>query len=56
MDIIYFYKIIDMPPDLDYASAFIAFTMEGLLFANHLHGRTHMDVMVRQNNKSFKFV
>ena len=35
-----------MPPDLDYAGAFIAFSMEGLLFANHLHGRSHMDVMV----------
>lgn len=41
----YFYKV-NLPEGLDYASALIAFVMEGLLFANHLHGRTHMDVMV----------
>ena len=45
LNILYFYKV-NLPPNLDYASAFIAFGMEGLLFANHLHGRSHMDVMV----------
>jgi len=45
MDILYFYKF-TLPDGLDYAAALIAFTMEGLLFANHLHGRSHMDVMV----------
>jgi hypothetical protein len=37
---------VDLPPDLDYAAAFLAFGVEGFLFGNHLHGRSHMDVMV----------
>lgn len=45
LNTLYFYKV-NIPPNLDYASAFIAFGMEGLLFANHLHGRSHMDVML----------
>ena len=45
IDVLYFYKV-DLPPNLDYAAAFMAFFIEGFLFANHLHGRAHMDVMV----------
>ncbi|EFX83394.1 hypothetical protein DAPPUDRAFT_301897 [Daphnia pulex] len=45
VDVLYFYKV-DLPPGLDYAAAFLAFSIEGFLFGNHLHGRSHMDVMV----------
>lgn len=45
VDLLYFYKV-NLPPNLDYASAFIAYCIEGLLFAYHLHGRTPLDVMV----------
>ncbi len=48
VDVLYFYKV-DLPPDLDYAAAFLAFGIEGFLFGNHLHGRSHMDVMVRSS-------
>jgi len=45
VDILYFYKY-NLPPNLDYATATLAFLLEGFLFANHLHGRTPLDVMV----------
>ncbi|KAI9552099.1 hypothetical protein GHT06_022436 [Daphnia sinensis] len=45
VDVLYFYKV-DIPPNLDYAAACLAFGIEGFLFGNHLHGRSHMDVMV----------
>ena len=45
MDILYFYEF-NLPPNLDYGTSVIAFLMEGFLFANHLHGRTPLDVMV----------
>jgi hypothetical protein len=48
VDVLYFYKV-DLPPGLDYAAAFLAFSIEGFLFGNHLHGRSHMDVMVRSS-------
>ena len=35
-----------LPPNLDYASAILAFIGEGVLFAGHLHGRSPMDVQV----------
>jgi len=37
----------DIPPKLDYVSAALAFAVEGFLFFYHLHGRPHMDIMVR---------
>jgi len=45
MDVLYFYEF-NLPPNLDYACAGIAFVMEYFLFAFHLHGRTPLDVMV----------
>ena len=44
-DILNFYKV-NLPPNIDYAFAFLAFTMEGILFANHLHGRSLIDSTV----------
>ncbi|XP_012944086.1 transmembrane protein 45B [Aplysia californica] len=35
---------IPLPPGSDYMSLALAFTVEGLLFANHLHGRPILDV------------
>uniref|UniRef100_A0A6A7GAT9 Transmembrane protein 45B-like n=1 Tax=Hirondellea gigas TaxID=1518452 RepID=A0A6A7GAT9_9CRUS len=35
-----------LPPDLDYVSALLAISVEGILFLYHLHGRTVMDVQV----------
>jgi len=45
MDALYFYGF-HLPPNLDYATATIAFLIEGFLFGNHLHGRTPLDVMI----------
>lgn len=36
----------DVPHNLDYVSAALAFAVEGFLFFYHLHGRSHMDIMV----------
>ncbi|CAL8071710.1 unnamed protein product [Orchesella dallaii] len=36
----------DMPPKLDYVTAALAYAVEGFLFYYHLHGRSHMDIMV----------
>ncbi|CAG0892603.1 unnamed protein product [Darwinula stevensoni] len=35
-----------LPPNLDYATAVLAFIGEGVLFSSHLHGRSPMDVQV----------
>ncbi|XP_070000043.1 transmembrane protein 45B [Penaeus vannamei] len=45
MDVLTHYRI-PVPPDMDYVSAVLAFSMEALLFYYHLHGRSHMDVQV----------
>ncbi|CAL4219691.1 unnamed protein product, partial [Meganyctiphanes norvegica] len=45
MDLLNHYQF-PFPPDLDYVSAVLAFTMEGLLFFYHLHGRAGVDVQV----------
>lgn len=45
VDICY-YKKWPLPPQLDYATAALAFSVEGFLFFNHLHGRPHMDIQV----------
>lgn len=45
MDLALHYRL-PLPPDVDYASAALAFLAEGVLFYYHLHGRTHMDIQV----------
>ncbi|XP_042889365.1 transmembrane protein 45B-like isoform X2 [Penaeus japonicus] len=45
MDVATRYRL-PLPPDVDYASAVLAFLAEGTLFFYHLHGRTHMDIQV----------
>lgn len=45
VDILTFYGM-TIPPDIDYISVILAFTMEALIFAYHLQGRTPMDVQV----------
>ncbi|KAK7078816.1 Transmembrane protein 45B [Halocaridina rubra] len=45
MDILLHYKW-PIPKGSDYASAFLGFAMEGVLFYYHLHGRSILDVQV----------
>ena len=42
----YNYKVDVIPKNLDYLAAILAFTVEGFLFHEHLHGRKHMDIQV----------
>ncbi|GFS13804.1 transmembrane protein 45B [Elysia marginata] len=37
---------VPLPPGTDYASLALALTVEGLLFVNHLHGRSELDVQL----------
>ena len=43
-DFAVFYKIKHVPPKIDYIFALMAIFNEGFLFANHLHGRSILDV------------
>ena len=43
-DFAVFYKIKHVPPKIDYIFALLAIFNEGFLFANHLHGRSILDV------------
>ena len=43
-DFAVFYKIKHVPPKIDYVFALLAIFNEGFLFANHLHGRSMLDV------------
>lgn len=45
VDIMTFYKL-PLPQGSDYMAGMLAFGVEGLLFAYHLHGRTPMDVQM----------
>ncbi|XP_064119103.1 transmembrane protein 45B-like [Macrobrachium nipponense] len=45
VDIIQHYRV-PIPPDMDFISGVLAFSMEALLFYYHLHGRTPMDIQV----------
>jgi hypothetical protein len=42
----YHHRFPFVPPDLDYVCSILAFTVEGLLFAFHLHGRGTLDIRV----------
>ena len=46
-DLMHYYRVPGLPPNLDLVSGALAFGVEGVLFAWHLHGRTHIDVQVR---------
>jgi len=45
-DIVYFYSPGLLPEHLDYLSAAMAFSVQGILFSWHLHGREMIDVQV----------
>jgi hypothetical protein len=45
-ELLYFYRTPFLPPGLDYFFASLAFGVEALLFAWHLHGRSPIDVQV----------
>ncbi|XP_061169523.1 transmembrane protein 45B-like [Saccostrea echinata] len=45
IDLLLFYEV-PLPKDLDYVSNIIAIGIEGLLFKFHLHGRSHLDVLL----------
>ena len=45
VDIMLFYKV-NLPTGMDYATGFLAYVVEAIIFSNHLHGRTHMDTTV----------
>lgn len=45
VDILFFYKV-NIPSGMDYATGFLAYIVEAIIFSNHLHGRTHMDTML----------
>ena len=46
MELLYYFKIEMVPPNLDYLAAVLAFSMEAFLFHEHLHGRANMDVQM----------
>jgi len=46
-ELMYFYKVPAIPPQLDYVSAIVALVVEGFLFKFHLEGRNHIDHQVR---------
>ena len=43
-DFAVFYKVRHLPPNIDYLFAIMAIFNEGFLFANHLHGRSILDI------------
>lgn len=45
IDLLLFFDV-PLPKDLDYVSNILAIGVEGLLFKFHLHGRTHLDVLL----------
>lgn len=45
-DLLYYYQVPGLPPDLDLASGALAFAVEGILFVWHLHGRNNIDIQV----------
>ncbi len=46
-ELMYHFRVPAMPPQLEYAAAAIAYSVEGLLFLWHLEGRPPMDVQVK---------
>ena len=46
MELLYYFKLDNVPPKLDYLGAILAFCIEGFLFHEHLHGRANMDVQM----------
>jgi len=46
MELLYYFKLENIPPKLDYLGAILAFCIEGFLFHEHLHGRANMDVQM----------
>ena len=51
-DLMHYYRVPGLPPNLDLVSGALAFGVEGVLFAWHLHGRTHLDVQVRTKEEN----
>jgi len=45
-ELMYYYKVPALPPQLEYTTAILAFAIEGLLFTWHLEGRQPIDVQV----------
>ena len=43
MELLYYFKIDHVPPKLDYLGLIMAFSVEGFVFHEHLHGRTHLN-------------
>uniref|UniRef100_T1JB64 Transmembrane protein 45B n=1 Tax=Strigamia maritima TaxID=126957 RepID=T1JB64_STRMM len=46
VEILQFYKFPSIPPNAEYFTSILGFFIEGLLFSFHLHGRSHLDVLV----------
>jgi hypothetical protein len=42
-ELMYFYRVPSLPPQLDIAAGALAFGVEGILFLWHLQGRSHLD-------------
>ena len=40
MELLYYFKIEYLPPKLDYLGIILAYSVEGFLILEHLHGRT----------------
>jgi hypothetical protein len=58
-ELMYHFRVPAMPPQLEYAAAAIAYSVEGLLFLWHLEGRPPMDVQVKIfifSSKEFGFL
>ena len=48
-ELMYFYKVPAMPPQLDLAAGALAFAVEGVLFLWHLDGRNKIDIQGTDN-------
>ena len=43
MELLYYFKLDHVPPKLDYIGLIMAFSVEGFMFHEHLHGRTPLN-------------
>ena len=48
-ELMYFYNVPAMPPQLDLAAGALAFAVEGVLFLWHLDGRNKIDIQGTDN-------
>ena len=46
LELLYHFKFENIPKNLDYIFAILAFIVEAFVFHEHLHGRAHMDIQL----------